>query len=62
VRDDVPTMATVFWKLYLGTQGDVSEKSAAPNHWTFFLSIYTYEKVGRMDNTLMCTIAEAYEE
>jgi hypothetical protein len=36
VRDDVPTpmntMATVFCKVYFGTQGDVSEKSAAPNH------------------------------
>jgi len=62
---DVPTpinTTSVFWKVHFGTQ-DVSEKFAAPTYYhQIFLKICTYEKIDRVDNKLMCTIAEAYEE
>jgi hypothetical protein len=32
------------------------------NDHQFFLNICTYEKIDRVENTLMCTIAEAYVE
>lgn len=46
VGDDVPTpmdtITTVFCKVYFSTQGDVSEKFAAPNQWTPNFSKHTY--------------------
>jgi hypothetical protein len=36
------TITTVFCKVYFGTQGDASEKFAAPNQWPPDFSKHTY--------------------